>query len=147
MHVPLALCTMQLPWCMNSWHEQLPPNWPTGPDCLHRVCLPITLLSTQSSSLAQQCVPDPDGCTSTELLLPCRQGLLPEDYRTELCPALIKAGACSARNSCVHAHSLEELRTEAAVRAGKLPKDFRTSFCEEALAGGEVPMRCSCQKA
>lgn len=89
----------------------------------------------------------PDGCTSTELPLPCRQGWLPEDYRTQICRALIEAGACSARSSCVHAHSLEELRTEAAVQAGKLPKDFRTSFCEEAVAGGEVPMRCSYQKA
>ena len=88
-----------------------------------------------------------DGCISTELSLPYRQGWLPEDYRTEFCPALIKAGACSARSSCVHAQSLEELRTEAAVRAGKLPKDFKTSFCEEALAGGEEPMRCSYQKA
>ena len=87
------------------------------------------------------------GCTSAEPPLPCRQGWLPEDYRTAICPALIEAGACSARSSCVHAHTLEELRAEAAVRGGKLPKDFRTSFCEDALAGGEVPMRCSYQKA
>ena len=87
------------------------------------------------------------GCASAELPLPCRQGWLPEDYRTANCPALIEAGACSARSSCFHAHTLEELRAEAAVRGGKLPKDFRTSFCEEALAGGEVPVRCSYQKA
>ena len=88
-----------------------------------------------------------DADTSTELSLPCWQGWLPEQYRTQLCPALVEARACSARSSCVHAHSMEELRAEAAVRAGKLPKDFRTSFCEEALAGGEVPLRCSYQKA
>lgn len=97
-------------------------------------------------------VADSDGgvaglSSSEEVDAAVKQGWLPEDYRTQICRALIEAGACSARSSCVHAHSLEELRTEAAVQAGKLPKDFRTSFCEEAVAGGSCAKGLLCHGA
>ena len=68
------------------------------------------------------------------------QGFLDESYRTTLCGSLIDETRCNIGPKCRHAHSLQELRADAAVKLGTLDPDFKTSFCEDLMHTGWHPV-------
>lgn len=65
------------------------------------------------------------------------QGVLPTNYRTEWCKEFFR-GKCSNGSSCTRAHTLEQLRVDAAIEAGKLNSKYKMLFCGEANAGGNL---------
>ena len=72
---------------------------------------------------------------TTVMVKGCLQGVLPTNYRTEWCKEFFR-GKCSNGSSCTRAHTLEQLRVDAAIEAGKLNSKFKMLFCGEANAGG-----------
>lgn len=65
------------------------------------------------------------------------QGVLPEDYRTQLCASIAAGGGgCPLGAQCQHAHAPAELRADAAVRLKLLPATYKTALCAAFLADG-----------
>jgi len=65
------------------------------------------------------------------------QGVLPEDYRTQLCASIAAGGGgCPLGAQCQHAHAPAELRADAAVRHKLLPATYKTALCAAFLADG-----------
>ena len=64
------------------------------------------------------------------------QGYLDASYRTSLCASLASGTPCHIGPKCSHAHSLVELRVDAAVDLGLLPPDFKTALCDAFLQKG-----------
>lgn len=66
----------------------------------------------------------------------CLQGYLDASYRTSLCASLASWAPCQVGPKCSNAHSLDELRVDAAVDLGLLPPDFKTALCDAFLQKG-----------
>lgn len=69
----------------------------------------------------------------------CLQGKVPKTYKTSVCTSTASGTTCPYGSRCSHAHSLQELRTDAAIEAGELDKDYKTSLCGSLLGEGRVP--------
>ena len=64
------------------------------------------------------------------------QGSLSWDFRTRLCSSINGEEPCRLGAQCCNAHSLAELRVEAAIDMGYLSNDIKTSFCQAFLHSG-----------
>ena len=64
------------------------------------------------------------------------QGVLPDDFRTQLCASIAGGRACPLGAQCQHAHAPAQLRADAAVRRGLLPAAYKTALCAAHLADG-----------
>jgi hypothetical protein len=67
------------------------------------------------------------------------QGFLDASYKTTLCGSLADGTECAIGPKCQHAHSLQELRADAAVELGVLDPDYKTFFCEDFMHKGICP--------
>lgn len=64
------------------------------------------------------------------------QGSLPPGFRTKLCLSINGEEPCRLGSQCQNAHSLAELRVDAAIDLGYLSPDCKTTFCQNFLQSG-----------
>ncbi|KAK9832519.1 hypothetical protein WJX81_004663 [Elliptochloris bilobata] len=86
--------------------------------------------------------------TPDEIEAAVAQGVLPDDYRTQLCASIAAGeGGCPLGKACQHAHAPSQLRADAAVRLNLLPATYKTSLCTAFLADGDCPLGARCCSA
>lgn len=68
--------------------------------------------------------------------VPRLQGYLDATYKTSLCASLASGAPCQIGPRCSHAHSLAELRVDAAIDLRLLPPDFKAALCDAFLQKG-----------
>ena len=66
-----------------------------------------------------------------------QRGVLPADFRTSMCSTALASLRCPLSSSCMHAHSLKELRAAAAVQLKMLPADYKMFICSSFNDTGE----------
>lgn len=59
------------------------------------------------------------------------QGLLPDRFRTRFCRKALQGEECERPESCMFAHSSEQLRADAAIALGILPQDYKFYWCSD----------------
>ena len=65
------------------------------------------------------------------------QKLLPATFRTSLCSTALSEGAvCPLGQRCCNAHSVQELRVDAAIKLKFLPVDYKLTLCESFCSFG-----------
>lgn len=81
-------------------------------------------------------------CTAPQLdLTACQcvlssQGILPDDFNTIWCTDFLDKGKCLRGRHCPFAHSLQQLRIDAAIERGTVQADFKTNFCANQAHNG-----------
>lgn len=91
------------------------------PTPLHPLCPPHPLVKAPQRPLLPSPPPPPPPLHSTPHppFGQVHRGLLPPEYRTRLCASL-EGGRCPLGARCSHAHSLQDLRVETAVKVTSL---------------------------
>jgi hypothetical protein len=75
-------------------------------------------------------------CNATIVLIVLAQGFLDDEYRTSLCTTVVENMDCHLGSICSNAHSVADMRIEAAISQGKLDPDYKTRFCDDFMLTG-----------